>query len=443
MSSIALRSSGCGWLKNVPLFLILGIYLPGAIAGLYLFRDREALDLFLLLVLFSLIYVFSYGFLSRLSEYISRFFAWKFEVSCRFWYATAGLAILVYLLSVLYAIFLADSIPLIVALQGKSLIDIAHARSQFLAGLSGYESLVRYFVFIFGRSVMPLVLLAAFFYTVPLRYFLFGLILFFSMLSMEKAAPIFVMLPLAFYFVLFRKWKSCLLLLGVLMLSVSAMSFLALGGNSDTGFGGGGQESELVVPQGIPIKEAQGDSLRFSLYDFYRKKSMGNLEEFAIENRIVFVLNRIMWIPYVTAYDWLRVQRELLKGKLTMGRSVSFLHYLYDEPKMHLEKIVYVYQFGPSPGGEGAANTVFFVDAKLAFGWVGVVIYCLLFTFFAAFIFSSGNSVLMISSITCFLVAAVSSLSATLLSGGMFIYLVLAMILYDHRQDVGARKHLP
>jgi hypothetical protein len=429
-------------MKNVPLFLILGIYLPGSIFGLYLFRDQEALDFLLLLVLFLLIYVSSYGFLSRLSGRASRLFFQGFKIPSYFWYVLAGLAVSVYLLSIVYAVFIADAIPLFVALQGGSLIDIAQARSQFLAGLSGYESLVRYFVFILGRSVMPLVLVASFFYAAKFRYLLFGSLIFLSMLSMEKAGPIFVILPLVFYFLFVGKWKSFLVLLGVMVLSVSAISFLALGGNSDTGFRGGEQVDELVVSQEVPIKEAQGDSLRFSLYDFYRKKTTGVLEYYSIENRLVYVLNRIVWIPYVTAYDWLRVQREVLEGRLTMGRSVSFIHLLYGEPKMHLEKMVYVYQFGPSPGGEGAANTVFFVDAKLAFGWVGVVVYCLLFTFFAAVIFSSRNPVLMISSLTCFVVASVSSLTATLLSGGLFIYLILAMILRENGQDVSSREAL-
>lgn len=149
-----------------------------------------------------------------------------------------------------------------------------------------------------------------------------------------------------------------------------------------------------------------------------------------IYNRFVYVLNRAVWIPYVTAYDWLRFHREILNGSLTMGRSIGLLHMLYDEPRMRLDRMVYAYQFGASPGGVGSSNTVFFVDAKLAFGWLGVVAYVLLFTFLAASIFASGNVVLMLSSISVFVVASVSSLTATLLSGGGGVYLILAMLLY-------------
>jgi hypothetical protein len=109
---------------------------------------------------------------------------------------------------------------------------------------------------------------------------------------------------------------------------------------------------------------------------------------------------------------------------------------------MPLEKMVYVYEFGASPGGQGASNTVFFVDAKLAFGWIGVIGYCLLFTFCAACIFSSGSRVLIASSIVCFLVASMSSLTATLLSGGLFIYVVLAFLLFDGKANSGGTSKM-
>ncbi|NES09201.1 hypothetical protein G3O07_04870 [Pseudomonas laurentiana] len=96
-------------------------------------------------------------------------------------------------------------------------------------------------------------------------------------------------------------------------------------------------------------------------------------------------------MPYITAYDWLEFQRIVLDGHITNGRSISLVHLLYGEPKVPLEKMVYVFEYGASPGGQGASNTVFFVDAKLAFGWLGVLAYCLVFTFCAACIFTSQS----------------------------------------------------
>jgi hypothetical protein len=78
---------------------------------------------------------------------------------------------------------------------------------------------------------------------------------------------------------------------------------------------------------------------------------------------------------------------------------------------------------------EGPANTLFLVDAKLAFGWPGVFVYSFVLACCAAIVFSSSNVVLKFSSINSFLVAIVSPLSATLLSGGLAIFVILALLL--------------
>jgi hypothetical protein len=140
------------------------------------------------------------------------------------------------------------------------------------------------------------------------------------------------------------------------------------------------------------------------------------------------MINRILWVPYITAYDWLKFQDDVLGGNLTLGRSIGVVAWLMEEPRLQLEQKVYAYQFGESPGGAGASNTVFFVDAKLAFGWVGAILYCLIFPLFAAAVFSSRNEVAKVASVTSFFTASVSPLTATLLSGGLAFYVVIASL---------------
>jgi hypothetical protein len=111
------------------------------------------------------------------------------------------------------------------------------------------------------------------------------------------------------------------------------------------------------------------------------------------------------------------------------------------EPRLQLEQKVYAYQFGESPGGAGASNTVFFVDAKLAFGWLGVIVYCLIFPLFAAAIFSSENEVAKVASITSFFTASVSPLTATLLSGGLAFYVAIALLARLERNPTSALDH--
>jgi hypothetical protein len=152
------------------------------------------------------------------------------------------------------------------------------------------------------------------------------------------------------------------------------------------------------------------------------------------------VVNRVIWVPYATAYDWLKFQHDVLDGQLVLGRSIGIVSWLLGKPRVLLEQMVYQFSFGASPGGAGASNTVFFVDAKLNFGWLGAVAYCALFTFFAAIVFSSENRVAQIASITTFFTAALSPLTATLLSGGLFFYLMISIFTrLNHEASLAGR----
>lgn len=426
--------------KALPVFLIGLIYFPAALLGLALFHDREAVELLFLIVLFSFIYVCSYGFFSKIFLFLVEKSSHLISVSNVFWYRLSVVAVCIYAASLGYAVYLADAVPVIVALKGGTLMEIAQARGQFLAGLEGYESLLRYAVFILGRSVMPLILVAAFVTKSTLRYWLLVALLVFSMLSLEKAAPVFIFLPCMFYFFTSKRLASALGLAILMLISIGLMTIIAMGGVGDSQSRSDGKLVEypavqqVSVPPGMPIQEAMGLPGRFYLPNLLQARlgfESTSVDASAVSGKLLVLFNRVVWIPYITAYDWLGFHRTVLNGELTLGRSVGFVHLLFGEPKMLLEKMVYVYEFGASPGGDGASNTVFFVDAKLAFGWAGVVLYCLIFTFCAACIFSSGSRVLMVSSVVCFFIASVSSLTATLLSGGLFIYVVLAFLLFE------------
>lgn len=426
-------------IKGFPVFLIGLIYLPASFLGLIFFHDRESIELLFLISLFCIIYFFSYNFFSRIFIYFARILSKLIHVPKVFWYRLSIVAFIIYAASLAYAVYISPAVPAIVAIKGGTLMDIAQARGQFLAGLEGYESLLRYAVFILGRSVMPLVLVAAFVSKSKLRYWLLISLLLFSMLSLEKAAPVFIFLPCVFYCLASKRWLSAFAVMVLMLASIVVMTVLAMGGIGDSQSRKADTlvtdiaAPQIYIPQGMPIQEPMGVPGRFYLPNLAQTKfgfETSSVDANAISGKMLVLLNRIVWIPYITAYDWLGFQRAVLNGELTLGRSVGFIHLLYGEPKMLLEKMVYVYEFGASPGGAGASNTVFFVDAKLAFGWWGVVIYSLLFTFCSACIFSSGSRILIVSSVVCFFVASVSSLTATLLSGGLFIYVVLAFLLF-------------
>lgn len=440
---------------RLPVYLLAAIYLPASIVGLILLRDRESIELLFMVFLFAVIYFVSFGFFSKVFQAVAIKASSFFCITNNTWFRVSVFIFALYVVSIGYAVYLSGTIPMVVALKGGSLMDIAQARSQFLAGLEGYESIIRYLVFILGRSIMPLLLVAAFFYNFRAKYLFFAALLILSLLSLEKASPIFIFLPCALYFAISKMWRNAIIVALLMCASIGCMTILAMGGIADLRSSSVARETDqlevkMMIPPGMPIQERMGRPGREYLPNLIAQE-MGH-DDIAQQNghkdmegdrktvsgKLYFLLNRIIWIPYMTAYDWLGFHYSVLNGELTLGRSIGFVHLLYNEPKMPLEKMVYVYEFGASPGGQGASNTVFFVDAKLAFGWAGVVGYCLLFTFCAACIFSSGSRVLIASSIVCFLIASVSSLTATLLSGGLFIYVVLGFLLFEGKANLRA-----
>lgn len=436
---------------HLPTLLIAIIYIPAACFGIIIFQDGESVTMLVLVAIFLAIYYLSYSSCGRLFKYIKlRFEYVVLPVSVWYWIAVS--ALIVYLVAMLYAIISSGAVPLAVALEGGGLFEISDARGQFLSALEGGASVLRYVIFILGRSLIPLVLVAAFHHRNYYRYVLAVVLLSLSLVTLEKAAPIFTFLPLIIYFLWMRKIKASVIMSVSMLTLIVILTFLAMGGIKDVLYKDNSVSTqatpEKIVEMKIPddITQIHGPGGRegrfYLLHLAFPDLSIATHTE-AAYGKLIVISNRIIWIPYITAYDWLKFHEDVLGGKLTMGRSISLVHLLYGEPKISLEKMVYVYEFGASPGGVGASNTIFFVDAKLAFGWLGVIIYCLVFTFCAACIFSSDNVSLKVASVTCFFIAAVSSLTATLLSGGLAVYVLLAFLLPRAGSEVGEREVAP
>lgn len=216
--------------RAFPLVVILLIYLPAACIGQFLFQDESSRGFLILLLLFSVTYWFSFPFFARLYRKLVQWPAVAGRLSTSHWTAMAYAGLLLYGLVLAYASWLAPEVPLLVALKGGSLLDIAYARSQYLAGLKGEESLLRYAVFILGRAVVPMILAAAFITRTRFRYGLMFVLLLLSLLSMEKAGPIFVLLPLVLHFAMGRCWGRLAGILALLIASIMLASFLAMGG---------------------------------------------------------------------------------------------------------------------------------------------------------------------------------------------------------------------
>jgi hypothetical protein len=437
-------------LWHMPAIMILAIYLPGALLGLVLLGDIHAYAFFGMLAMFTVTYYVAYPKFEKLlqKESSTQKLMWKLGDRIN-WRVVAWLALCLYLLIIGIVIHISEISPLGAALRGGNDAEISFARSGFYTGLTGPLGGLRYLALILGRSIVPLILVSLYYSKHKLRHAALFLLLATYIVSLEKAAAIFAIMPIIIFYLFQRHWKAAAGFTVLMILCIALWTFLSIGGiqrtmgrfplipvtTADVSINGPAKRYPPSIPRLANERNAvfYDESLkseRRQLSKFVPKDShfRGLIETDPVLQPIFFMLNRIIWIPYITAYDWLRFQTEILEGKLTMGRSIGGLSWLFGQPKLSMESMVYDYEFGTQKGIIGSSNTVFFVDAKLAFGWFGAFLYCLLFTFFSAVIFSSKQEALKIASFTIFLTAALSALTATLLSGGLIFYLAICAL---------------
>jgi hypothetical protein len=395
---------------------VLSIYLPAALLGAYFFRDAYASSFLVLLAIFAATY---YGLYPRFAGLLRlgnlRANLWRIgdRIDWRGW---AWFAAAVYVTTMGVAALTVPATPLGAALRGGNWLDIALARADFLAMREGPEALLRYLVLILGRSVMPFLVAYLYWSRHRMRHLALAVLLFCFLIPLEKASPLFAFLPLILVRSLQKAWNAAFAHAACMVACIGLATFLAAGGLYDSQRRASSGLSALTIQQQVvPSTKVDRD---VKLSD----------ESGELVYQLYLVVNRAVWVPYATAYDWLKFHHDVLDGELVLGRSIGIVSWLMGKPRVWLEQMVYQFSFGTSPGGAGASNTVFFVDAKVNCGWLGAVAYCVLFTFFAAIVFSSENRVAQIASVTSFFTASLSSLTATLLSGGLLFYLMLSML---------------
>jgi len=423
------------WLWHIPVLIVLLIYLPAAILGWNIYRDKFSVEVLALLLIFTVLY---YALFPKFSALLRKSGAKDYFSSLGEslnWCFLAWVAVVLYGITILIASLTTEHTPLGAALLGGDKLEIARARAEFLADRQGLETLLRYSALILGKSVMPFIVLYLFYRESSWRYFGLFALLCALLVALEKSAAIYAFLPILLFFVIRKKWSMLVPHTLALIFCIAFWTFLASGAlakDQQSIYKPSVSASEQVVEKsGWPAFSAGGTSEdweRMNLIVIFIKGSDNPLLKLINKTpSLSFMINRVVWIPYITAYDWLRFHDQVLKGRLTYGQQISGLGWALGKPKLQLEQMVYDFQLGAPEAGSGAANTIFLADAKLAFGWVGVVAYCVLFAFLSAVIFSSTNEVIKISSVTCFYTVALSPLTATFLSGGLLFILFMAL----------------
>lgn len=232
----------------------------------------------------------------------------------------------VFFLFVLVTTLTAPTIPLFSAASGESVQDIAVARENFLKAREGVYAVLPYVNGMLTFSFVPYAMCLAFVTRRRVAWFFLAIFLGYSMLFVEKAFFVRVLAPLSALIVVTHNRKirlSAVLLCAAAILALN----IHLSGFAD----------------------ADRDIAQFFIY-------------------------RLLEVPAQTAIDTLAYWRETWNGEFLFGATNLFFSSILLQERIHLERLVFEYQFGAFETGTGSANAVYVIDAYVNFGLIGVAI---------------------------------------------------------------------
>lgn len=358
------------WL--VPLIGILVIYAPGSIIGLLMFHDQAALTLSGILLLGALVYLFGYLMIGRkLSLNTLAGLSDRVKMNADFW---KGAIVIVYFLMIAYTAISAPKIALFEALRGASASEISIARQMLFVTRVGPERILVYLNAFLSSVFLPYVIATAYIDKKKYRHLLLFAFALSLTLSVEKALAIKAFLPLIILAI--NRWlpRRSGVIFAVLMVAM-VMSMTALSKIGDVGDGvaeRGALSSHFAKHNGA----AEKPGIILSLLQKWGKdiKPLKNRFELVNPGTVPgYIVNRIMWIPYITAYDWiLYFERELDSQYLT-GRTSMVISVLTRQQKYNMSGQVFAAEYGSDATlNTGSSNAIFLVDMFVNFGWLGV-----------------------------------------------------------------------
>jgi hypothetical protein len=241
---------------------------------------------------------------------------------------------------VIIALLTAQKIPIVAALQGANPEELAMLRETFLKARGGWQEEFSYISLIFCGALIPYTLALLFLHKVRGRWIFFSFFLLYAVSFVEKAYFLKGALPL-FYLVAQRQVKTPLnpriAFAGILALLVIVTSIS----------GSGGIESDKNG-------------------DFF---SMAYVRHGSVDH----VVWRAVAVPVVTAADAIRYFEEHYDGKYLKGATSGMLATVFGLERIRFEREVFEAEMGQNETQTGSANSAFFTEAYVNFGYPGVI----------------------------------------------------------------------
>lgn len=307
-------------------------------------------------------------------------------------------------------------------------------RAEFTKNQEGVWRVLTYLTSILNKGFLPAAVTII--YLTRIRVVFLGYLVVLTLISIsafEKTLLLWIYLPLIFFFLAVGKLKSSVLyaaLAGACFILVS--SFALRGQAADVAsVKPSAQLVEYTLPSNAPRLFAVYDAKLAGQSAVSLSREVENYQFLLYDldsgNAVEYLVNRLVWIPYITAYDtilyWAQTYPSIIS--FSVNRHLSALFGL---EFANLEKNVFRFQFGSGEDTTGNSNALYIAEAYVGFGWAGVI----LFSILIGWIFGGICKMSMLPFIAALPIMALglisSSLISTLFSGGLAFYFIFALL---------------
>lgn len=270
-----------------------------------------------------------------------------------------GLVLLFWIITVIVLYYTAVKIPLFALIEGLSKEELHKLRELFLKGREGWEMIFVYLNYLLASLLVPYIIINSFVENSKYRWYYILLFFFYSISFLEKAYFLKVAIPLI-YFYFFSKYysskKSNLIILGVVILLY----------------------------------------LSFVLTSTIENNCESNYLNFLTNNYMPcspfsFFMWRVFSVPIFTAIDSLEVFKLFFNSECLLGRTSSLISSFTFQDKIYFERLVFEFQWGQNLTNTGSSNAVYFIDAYVNFGYIGVFVTSVFIGFILKFIKNSND----------------------------------------------------
>ena len=235
----------------------------------------------------------------------------------------------------------ADAIPIFSYFSGSDANELSQQRGALFKGREGWEVILLYLFTLFAMALMPYVISAQYITKDKMRHFSLAVFFLFTISFLQKALFVNAIIPLIYaYSVTSHKNKKSLYIAAIMIpLTLYALTMLSMGSSSSS------------------VSSVETFGPYFSA-------------DYQPSGPFDMLIWRAVAVPVFTATDTLNVFYGRLGGNYLYGSTSSFLAALFGSERVNLERLVFEYQWGWNDTAN--ANAVYFADAFVNFGWIGL-----------------------------------------------------------------------